>query len=281
MARAITPNSQTSSSRATRTKEIADQIMPASKAKGPLKMVLYGRNGKGKTHFAGSSNLKTLVVDCQEKGTESLEDRPNVDVLFLQTWDDLQYIYWHLRDGDHPYEVVVIDTITSLSTLCMKWVLKDDNDRGSSEDPLMPGRQQYGKLGEAMTNMIIDWRNLPYVVIFLAQERSYAIKDDNDEVIGSEIGPSMTPKPLGTLLSAVGTIGRMTDREVTKQVNGKSETVTEWRMLVRGDDKYIAKTRIKGLKKQVINPSLAKLIRIRNTQGEVAEGQVAQSKGDE
>lgn len=253
--------------------------MPASAAKGPLKIVVYGRNGKGKTHFAGSSNLKTLVIDCQEKGAETLSDRENVDVLFIDNWDDLQYIFWMLRDGQHDYKVVVIDTITSLSNLCMKWVLKDDNDRGSSEDPLMPTRQSYGKLAEAMQDMIIDWRNLPYVIVFLAQERSYAVKDENDEVVGQEIGPSMTPKPLGTLLSAVGTIGRMTDKEVTKEVNGKKVTETQWMMLVRGDDKFIAKTRIRGLKKTVINPNLGKIISLREKSGEVPAGQVTPGTG--
>jgi hypothetical protein len=143
----------------------------------------------------------------------------------------------------------------------------------------MPGRQQYGKLGVAMSNMIIEWRNLPYIILFLAQERTFVLKDEHEEITGSEVGPSMTPNPLQTLLGAVGTIGRLTKREVTKTVNGKSTTEEERRMLVRGDEKFIAKTRIKGLKKTVIRPTLAQIIKIRDEKGEVAPGQVPVGQG--
>lgn len=276
MAVQVSPNSTTSGTRAEKAKAAALRIESASKAQSPLKMVVYGRNGMGKTYFTGTSNLKTLLVDCEEKGFDAVSDRPNMDVYQLSLWDELQYLYWHLKSGKHDYDVVVIDTITMLSTLCLKWILGDERARDSSADPLMPDKRHYGKLGIAMTNMIIEWRNLPVHVIFLAQERKFVTETEEGEVL-TEIGPSMTPMPLSTLLGAVGTIGRLYKREVSK--NGK--TVEERRMLVSGNDKYIAKTRIRGTKKVIINPRLDGLLALRAKRGEVPEGEVAANTAEE
>lgn len=278
MATAISPNTLTPK-RSELAAKAPSLIFKAKDKRTPLRMVVYGRNGAGKTHFAGSSDLRTLIVDCEEEGYDAVEDRPNVDVFPLKKWSDLPIIYWHLKSGNHPYEVVVLDTVSGLSALCMKWVLNDEAGRDSDADPLMPDKRHYGKLGQAMSNTIIDWRNLGPHIIFLAQERNFRIQDELGNITGQETGPALTPFPMQTLTGAVGTIGRIYKRDVEKTVKGKEVTIEQRRMQVSGTERFIAKTRIKGLKRVVINPTLEMILRIREQRGEVPEGTVATGTG--
>lgn len=231
-------------------------------------MVVYGRNGMGKTHFAGSSDLKTIVIDCDEKGSETLRNRPNVDVYALERWTDLDGIYWYLRTADHPYEIAVIDTISMLATVCMKWVMGEAKSRDAMIDPLIPEMRQWNKVTQALENVIINWRNLPMHVIFLAQERVFTT--DNEDGSGQmvEIAPALSPSALKTLMSAVGTVGRIYTEEVTVQQGTELRKAIGRRMLLGPHPRYAAKTRIAGVPRIMAAPSLSKLLAIREAKGE-------------
>jgi hypothetical protein len=198
-------------------------------------MVLYARNKIGKTQFACSSNLRTLIIDCNERGYDTVKDLPNVDVYEATRWEDVDPIYWHLRKGDHPYEVIVIDTITMLMSMGIKWVLKDDIDRDMSRDPLLPNRPVYLKNGEILKDAIIKFRNLPYHIIFCAQEKT-STEDDEEGNTMIETHPELSPAPRSVLLSATNLIGRMYVAEVEK--NGKKKM--ERRILLAARPRYAA-----------------------------------------
>ena len=184
-------------------------------------------------------------------------------------------MFWHLTANTQPYEVVVTDTVTMLSALCLKWIMGDERSRDTNLDPLMPDRRHYGKLNMTLGQALIDWRNLPMHVIFLAQERTEMTEEDGDEAATVlEVVPSLTKGPRGTLMSAVGTIGRLYTKDITKTIKGKEVTVTERRMLVAAHPKYAAGTRIKGLPKIIRNPTLGGLLEHRAKAGEFPVGEV-------
>lgn len=206
-------------------------------------MCLYARNKVGKTVFACSSELRTLVIDCNERGFDSVQGRDNVDIYPAATWEDIDPIYWHLRSGNHPYEVIVIDTITMLMSMGIKWVLKDGYDRDMNSDPLMPSRPTYLKNGEIMKDAIIRFRNLPYHIIFCAQEKTSADEDDEGNTL-IETHPELSPAPRSVLLSCTNLIGRMYVAEA--EVKGKK--VMERRMLLAARPKYVAGGRFPQLR---------------------------------
>jgi phage nucleotide-binding protein len=231
----------------------ATRIHPASAAEH-LAMVVYSRNKVGKTVFACSSNLKTLIIDCNEQGSVSVRKRPNVDVYDLRTWDDLDPIYWYLRNSPHDYKVVVIDTITMLAMVGMKYVLKDDFDRDMNRDPMTPDKRSWGKLGEMIKDATIKFRNLKLRgmhVIFLAQEKKTTSEDEDGGTV-LEIHPELSPAPRSVLLSSVDIIGRLYAVEVEKE--GKKNM--ERRMLLGSHPKYVSGNRFEELRKIERNPNL-------------------------
>jgi len=183
--------------------------------------------------------LKTLVIDCNERGFASVRKRPNVDIYQISRWEELDAIYWYLKAGNHPYEVVVIDTITMLASVGMKWVLKDDVDRDMNKDPLMPSRPTYLKLGEIMKDTIIRFRNLPYHIIFNAQEKT-STEDDEEGNTLIETHPELSPAPRSVLLSATNINARIFVREVEKEVKGVTKKVMQRRMLMGSVPRCVA-----------------------------------------
>lgn len=233
-------------------KKAANAIIPASQIDSHMKFCLYGRNGAGKTTFACSSNLRTLLIDCNEQGWVAVRKRTNVDVFRVEYWHQVDWVYWYLKAGDHPYEVVVIDTVTMLANIGMKWILGDEASRDPSRDPQMPDKRHWGKLGEVMKTTIINFRNLPVHVIFTAQEKTTTTEDDEGGTL-IETHPELSPAPRSTLLSAVGIIGRIYTREVEAS---EGKTTVERRMLLGTHPKFVSKNRYEELKKIERDPKL-------------------------
>lgn len=245
--------------------EAIKAIQPVGQNIGPLKALFYARNKVGKTRLGASSGLKTLVISTDPYGTETLDALrvPNVDKVQITKWEQFEPYYWYLATQDHDYEVVVIDTWSMLTTMCLRYVMGQETNR----DPLMPKGDHYQKLAQIMNNEVMRWVYLPIHVIFLAQERNFTVKlpEDEDETL-QQIGPATSPAVAWTLIGAVGTVGHLYKKEVIE--NGKK--VTQRRM--RFDDPsllYICGTRVRGLPTIMANPTLKNILDIRAKTGEL------------
>lgn len=233
-----------STARQDRAKLAASRIKPVYESFQHLKLLAYGQNGKGKTRLGASGPRNVLIIDCNEKGSLSVRNFEGVDLFPLDVWTDIDLAYWHLHSGKHEYQTVVLDTITSLAALCMKFVMGDELSRDPTRDPMMPDKRSWGKVGELMKTQILQFRNLPMHVIFLAQERR-GFSEDEDEA--PEIFPEVSPSIRTTLTASVDIIGRMFVREVTtkEKINGKVRTVSkpEYRMQIGPSERYTTKDR--------------------------------------
>lgn len=253
----VTSNQKMTGKRATDADKARALIIPASEGSTKLKICVYARNKVGKTRFACSSGLRTLVIDCNEKGWQSVRKQKNVDIFPLENFQQIDWIYWMLRSGNHPYQVVVIDTVTMLAARGMKWVLKDFADRDMSEDPMTPDKRHWGKLGEMLKDTIIRFRNLDMHVIFLAQEKTTYNEDEETGETQVETHPELSPSPRSVLLSAVTIIGRLYTREVEDKTGKKK---MERRMLLGTHPRYVSGNRYDELKRVERNPTLQDFI---------------------
>lgn len=240
-------------------KKFAKGIIPVSEASPYARVLVYGRNGKGKTRFAASSGLKTLIIDVNEEGTKSIRSYPNVDVRPIKTWEEFVWAYWYLRAGNHDYQCVVIDTLTQVQIICMKQILNEAEDRDPNRPPNTPERRQWLATTETMRPFIYNFRNLPMHVVFVCQERVDSNEDEEGEVTTRYV-PALSPGLRGDAMSAVDFMGRIYRRPVRKG-KGKKETRTwEPRMLVGDHDDYETKDRSGSLGYIVANPTMEKFI---------------------
>jgi hypothetical protein len=225
--------------------KVGKKIKPASKLPKRFRALFYGRSGAGKTRLV-SSAPRVILIDVNEKGTDSVRNDYDPDVFPVEYWTDLDEIFWYLQSGDHQYETVAIDGITSMQSLCMKFVLGDEVSRDASRDPDMPSRAVWNKLTELMKTQITNFRNLPMNVLFTALQRKSIVGDEDDDDEEIYYSPGCSPGVSGHLEAAVGMIGYLhTTQVMGKKVKGKKKRpeITRTRLIVGPSDRYLTKDR--------------------------------------
>lgn len=238
---------------------VKNRIVPVSEASPYVRALIYGRNGKGKTRTAGSSP-NTLVIDCDEEGTLSIQGNRKVDVFPAKSWADIVYAYWFLKEGNHKYKTVVIDTLTQAQNLCMRHILKEAEDRDPNRPASTPSQREWGQLKETIGPQILNFRNLPMHVVFLCQERIDKRGDDDDESSTNRKVPDLSPGVRGIAMASVQIMGRIYMRPVRKGKGKAEKTVWETRMLVGPHEDYETKDRSYKLGHIVRNPTMQMLI---------------------
>lgn len=236
---------------------IAKRIVSVDEADPYVKILVYGRNGMGKTRFA-STAANCLIVDIHEEGTRSAKGS-GAKKFSVEKWADIGDIYWYLKAGNHPYEAVALDTLTAMNRLCLNMVMGEAEDRDPNREIGMPDRRSYGRAGELMRNQLLAFRNLPMHVIFTAQERVISDEDGDEPVLHT---PDLPAGSRGIAMGSVGIIGRIYQQQV-KIRNKKTKAITErWevRMLVGPHDTFDTKDRTGALGNVLRNPTLAAII---------------------
>jgi hypothetical protein len=244
--------------------KIKSRIVSVKDADPHVKVLLYGRNGNGKTRVAATAP-KPLIVDINERGTRSVRNYKGVKVLPVSRWDEITYAYWYLREGDHPYESVVLDTITMMQAVCIRHVLKESEDRDPNKDPAIMSQREWGKVAELMKPTLLNFRNLPMHVVFVAQER---VVDDPDTETRERV-PDLSPGSRATATACVEVIGRVYQREVRAVRNKREVKAWETRLLVGPHDEYVTKDRTGSLGRIVRNPTIPSIIEAASSGEEV------------
>lgn len=232
---------------------VEKKIKKASDYPLTLSMVIYARPKVGKTRFAASAP-NCLIIDCDEKGTDSTRDDLNPNVIRITHWSEINDIYWYLQSGDHEFESVAVDPISALQTICMNFVLGDEVARDASRDPDQPSQRVYQKVSQLMKTQITNFRNLPMNVIFTAHTRTKETGEGEEEVV-TMTGPNTSPAIQSHLLGAVGLIGYMTKREEVIKVPSKrnpekkiNKKISRTRLLIGPSERFETGVRYSGLK---------------------------------
>lgn len=235
--------------------KVESRIEDVKLAEPHVKILVYGRNGMGKTRFAATAP-DVLIVDINERGTRSVR-HSGAKVYKVRRWSDISDIYWYLKTADHPYKSVALDTITAMQALGMTHVLKEGEERDPNRDPKMPSQRDWGKLTELMKMQLLNFRNLDMNVIFTAQER---VIGDDDE-LGEHV-PDLSKGNRAIAMGSVEVIGRIYQKEV-RTVNKKTKkekSSWEIRMLVGPHEEYATKDRTGALGRIVRNPTVPHIL---------------------
>jgi hypothetical protein len=193
--------------RVAKKKSILDQIQSVSELETNLVMLVYGRSGTGKTHFGSTFPKPCLFIDTNERGTETIKQVEDVDVVRVTEWAQLDELYWGLvnKETDVEYASIVIDQITNLQDLGMAEVLRKSR-KGRDETFT---QRNWGQLSGMLKQTISDWRELAdqYNLLFIAHERIDEPGDDEEESIEPTIGARVMPSVGSFLDGAVDSIG--------------------------------------------------------------------------
>lgn len=119
----------------------------SGKMKKPVKMVLYGVEGVGKTTFA-SKFPRPIFIDA-EAGTRRLD----VDRVEVSNWTELMSVLDNLKEYKNQYDTVVIDTADAVEELGIRTVC------ARLKVPALGGNNDYGRSYSALASQFKDMLN--------------------------------------------------------------------------------------------------------------------------
>lgn len=209
--------------------------------------LIYGRNKRGKSTFALSGGVdETLLVD-PEGGTKTMRDS-NPYVWPIYKWADLDEVWGALRTGklspNHikqgesstPFKIVAPDGLTKLNNICLKHVMKVQEDRDLDRQPGFVQQRDYGKSGELMKEFFGKFHNLPMIKVYTCQERMVVGNeqwtDNDDEEPEDEAEVTWVPDlPKGVRADIEGLVD-VIGRIYTKKVEVKGKPKIQRRMQI-------------------------------------------------
>lgn len=230
----------------------------------PKRILVYGRNKKGKTRF-GFSAPNVLMLD-PEVGTEELPDDANIWA--INKWEDMDEAFKYLRNADHAYDWVCVDGLTRIQNMALRFVMKQAEERDLDRIPGMVQQKDYGKSGELIKGMLFNFHNLPMGVIYTAQERQETPGEFSDEDVDVENAtvryvPDLPKGVRSSVNAIVNVIGRI---YTVKVENNAGDEVIQRRLWIAPSESLDTGARSKHpLPEYIKNPTVTKLVNVMNT----------------
>lgn len=192
---------------------------PSQGARKP-RILVYGRNKKGKTRF--SSTAPNVLIADPESGT-SEEKQIDPDVWPVTKWSDLDDVYGAMKSGlksphtGKPYGWVSLDGMTRFTSMAIDFVSNQQAERDITRKPGQVDQRTYGQANKLIEAMLHNFHSLRDVgIVLTAQERMIEIEnmedmgDDDDAAPAGYMYVPDLPKgarsPLNQIVDVIGRI---------------------------------------------------------------------------
>lgn len=160
----------------------------------PIHMGIYGYNGVGKTTLAGSSGLRTVLLDCGDAGAVTLRKiTEGLEIVRIHSILHYLDVVADVIRRDNV-DLLVPDTITGLQSLAIREV------KGKRTFDM--NQRKWGLVSSKVIECLAETRNFPRDVVYLIQERRKGSDDSEDEIC-----PNLTPSIRSYLSSIVDWVG--------------------------------------------------------------------------
>lgn len=245
----------------------------AKSRKSYRRLAIYARNKKGKSRLLTTVGRDNMLIIDPEDGT-ALMKHFDPFVWPITQWPDMQEVYGALRTGklspNHikqgesstPFAWAGVDGLTKLNNMALKYVRSVEELINLDRQPGFVQQRDYGKSGDLMKQMILNFCSLPMNVVFTMQEKMITTGNsfDDDEDAGDTdefYVPDLPNAVRGMVNSQAEVIGRL----YVVTVEGKDGPVKQRRLQIGLHEKYDTGYRSDySLPDMIKRPTLPKLV---------------------
>lgn len=185
---------------------------PSEMGKKPPRILVYGRNKKGKTRLCTTPGADEVLIADPEQGTARM-NRLNPHVWPIEAWDDIDDLYKFCKHEKHSFSWVALDGLTRMHNMALRWVMNQSEERSLDGKPAQVDKRFYGQANEMLKGMMWNFHNLNMGVIFTAQERQeagYEGEEDEDSAApAAAYVPDLPKGSRSTVNQIVDVIGRI------------------------------------------------------------------------
>lgn len=212
--------------------------------------MVYGLSGVGKTRLSGSAfdvpELCPILLLNIEGGDLTLRGLwPDIEAVRITSWDQLKRVYETLKQGNHGFKTVILDSVTEMQKLGMDHTMFQ---RHGSDDLAVPEIKEWNINVEQVRKFVRAFRDLENVnVIITALERV----DIDKRTQLSRKKPSLSGKVADEVAGFLDIVTYL----YVGDVDGEN-----CRILLTGNTPgVVAKDRSDRLPLQMINPTMSEI----------------------
>lgn len=234
--------------------------------------LFYGQSGSGKTTLSGTFPKPVILIDFQDEGTESVTDDEVDEVFTVGSIEEMEDAYWYIKNTEEKWGTVVLDTTTAMQRI----VVNEIGGRKAKKKGKKAGdwgtmtMKDWGEVGGVCNRFITDFKNLDMETVFLAQQRVFDPREEDDDgtegELTPEVGPANIKSVAGHLCASSSFIGHTFIRMVEYKHKMKRRRRPEYCIRVGPNPVYITKVRkprhIK-IPSFVVDPSYKTLMEVR------------------
>jgi len=150
-------------------------IRKKPKVRAPI-CILYGPSGVGKTSFV--ANIDKSIIVQTEDGIGKIESD---HFPVAKSWDEFMKNLESLRDEEHSYKCVGIDSLDWLEPLVEQKTCEDNGWRSIEQPGFGKGRVEALKYWRQYTDLINELRNKGMVIMQIAHNQIQKVEDPRAE----------------------------------------------------------------------------------------------------
>lgn len=220
-----------------------------------MNWLVYGHMGSGKTVLAGK--LPRTLILANEKGTIAAKrQNSKAKVWKILRWEDLVKAYEWLANNDHPFDWVVIDSVTDMQYKCIRWIMRNVVKDNPKRDPDIPAKGDHFKWQLSMKRMVADFNDLPVNVMWTAQEMVREDPEGEDIILPLIEGKDY--QIASWVCAQMDVVGHLSLKKVRDAKTKQVKVVR--RLTVNESPPIFAKDRYDVLGRAVDNPDILEML---------------------